>query len=177
MLDDLVTSHPADLVFAPTLAHWDGRSGCRSTLHYWPSRPRGRMPLRYDGRCDLPLGRAMIAPCAHGSLRGSLWPRLPWTRKPLLCLRNHRPGLRRLEVYQLQARRNPTAPDKRATERTQTQMCVAQSVKRRTCDSIAWVLGRGRWVDSWESQWDATVGLYHHSFAWPLTTPGLARMP
>ena len=34
------------------------------------------------GRCDLPLGRAMIAPRARGRLRGSLRPRLPWTKGP-----------------------------------------------------------------------------------------------
>ena len=71
---------PADLVFDPTLAHRGLRFGGRGPLHLQPSRPRGRMPHRYDGRCDLLLGRTMIAPRARGRLRGPLRPRLPWAR-------------------------------------------------------------------------------------------------
>ena len=73
----LVSGSPlsTDLVFAPTLAH-RGLS-----LHPWPSRPSRTLAanLGVCGRCDLPLGCAMLV-AANRVLRGSFRPHLPWTR-------------------------------------------------------------------------------------------------
>lgn len=43
------------------------------------------------GRCDLPLGRAMLAARKTRNLRGSFRPRLPWTEKRPERFRNYRP--------------------------------------------------------------------------------------
>ena len=43
------------------------------------------------GRCDLPLGRAMLAARKTRNLRGSFRPRLPWTEKRSERFRNYRP--------------------------------------------------------------------------------------
>lgn len=43
------------------------------------------------GRCDLPLGRAMLAARETRNLRGSFRPRLPWTEKRSGRFRNYRP--------------------------------------------------------------------------------------
>ena len=43
------------------------------------------------GRCDLPLGRAMLAARRTRNLRGSFRPRLPWTEKRSGRFRNYRP--------------------------------------------------------------------------------------
>ena len=43
------------------------------------------------GRCDLPLGRAMLAARKTRNLRGSFRPRLPWTEKRSGRFRNYRP--------------------------------------------------------------------------------------
>ena len=61
--------HPADLVFDPTLAH--------RGLRFGATRPPTRNPLAReavcllsDGRCDLPLGRAVLT--------AGRTPRLTW---------------------------------------------------------------------------------------------------
>ena len=60
-----------DLVFAPTLAHWN--SACAL-----PSRP-SQPDVAILRRCGLPLGYAMIVARKPRGLRGSFRPHLPWT--------------------------------------------------------------------------------------------------
>ena len=60
-----------DLVFAPTLAHWN--SACAL-----PSRP-SQPDVAILRRCGLPLGYAMIVARRPRGLRGSFRPHLPWT--------------------------------------------------------------------------------------------------
>ncbi len=68
--------HPADLVFAPTLAHW-GFALARSH----PLARSGLMPDDVSGRCGLPLEYAMLTGCSHTRLRGPFRPHLPWARR------------------------------------------------------------------------------------------------
>ena len=61
--------HPADLVFDPTLAHWGLRFGATRPLTRNPLA-REAVCLLSNGRCDLPLGRAVLA--------AGRTPRLTW---------------------------------------------------------------------------------------------------
>ena len=68
--------HPADLVFDPTLAHWGLRFGATRPLTRSPLA-REAVCLLSNGRCDLPLGRAVLAAGRTPRLTWILWPRLP----------------------------------------------------------------------------------------------------
>ena len=61
--------HPADLVFDPTLAHRGLRFGATRPLTHDPLA-REAVYLSSNGRCDLPLGRAVLA--------AGRTPRLTW---------------------------------------------------------------------------------------------------
>lgn len=63
------TFHPADLVFDPTLAHRGLRFGTTRPLTHNPLA-REAVYLLSNGRCDLPLGRAVLA--------AGRTPRLTW---------------------------------------------------------------------------------------------------
>lgn len=64
-------SYPADLVFSPTLAHRGFGFGATAP-HRGLSRPQDPTSLLIVGRCDLLLGRAMLAGTLTSGLRGSL---------------------------------------------------------------------------------------------------------
>lgn len=63
------------------------------SLHPWYLSPAAALCRTKNGigRCDLPLGRAMLAARKTRNLRGSFRPRLPWTEKRSGRFRNYRP--------------------------------------------------------------------------------------
>ena len=67
--DRRIAFHPADLVFDPTLAHRGLRLGATRPLTHNPLA-REAVCLSSNGRCDLPLGRAVLA--------AGRTPRLTW---------------------------------------------------------------------------------------------------
>ena len=62
-------------------------------MHPWYLSPAAALCRTKNGigRCDLPLGRAMLAARETRNLRGSFRPRLPWTEKRSRRFRNYRP--------------------------------------------------------------------------------------